>query len=382
MTHTFGVRSDSVAFHDENKKFFKYFFEYLDQKDIRHVIQTGDLFDRRKFISFNSLYLSKQYFFNEFARPDLSSNVIVNPTHTTIDTQTKIAPLWASKHEVRLYTYPGNHDCYYKNTLEVNSLNLLLQEYTKHSRHPYIKICSQPETLNFDGVPIDFIPWICADNEKEIASFIQSTTSQLCFGHFEIAGFEMDKNNVCLEGMKREYLSRYEMVISGHFHHRSTDGHIFYVGAPAEHTWSDYDDARGFHIFDTVSRTLEFIPNPFKMFHKVMYDDSVDNLETIQQKDFTHYKNTMLKVVVIKKDNPIVFDAFMDKLYKEHPIEITIVEDFTDYSSISEEDLVDQADDTTVILDKAIESMNLTDAEKIKRMMRDIYNEAQNAETK
>lgn len=341
-----GVRGDHLAFHDYYKKFYEeVFFPYLAAHKINTVIQTGDLFDRRKFISFNTLYLCRKYFFDKFNQ------------------------------DLKLVTYLGNHDLYYKNTTEVNSINLLLQDYIQRQ---HVKLVEYPTTIEFDGIPIDVVPWITDDNREKIAEFITNSKSQICFGHFEIEGFEMDRNNVCYEGMDRDYLKKYEMVISGHFHHKSTDGHIFYVGAPCEHTWADYDDTRGFHIFDTDTRRLEFVPNPFKMFHKVIYNDLVDNLETIAEKDFSHFHNTMLKVVVEKKDNPIVFDAFMDKLYQARPLEIAVVEDFTDYGTISEEDIIDQADSTVTIMDKAVEAMEMGEGgEKVKRMMREIYVEAQ-----
>ena len=351
-TH-FGMRGDHLAFHDLYKKFYEeVFFPYLENHNITKVIQTGDLFDRRKFISFNTLYLCRKYFFDHFK-----------------------SYAFNEEKNVHLYTYVGNHDIYYKNTTEVNSIELLLQDYITNRQ---VTLFTKPATIDFDGIPIDFVPWITDDNREEIANFITNSKSQICFGHFEIEGFEMDKNNVCYEGMNRDYLQKYEMVISGHFHHKSTDGHIFYVGSPGEMTWADYDDPRGFHIFDTETRQLEFVRNPFKMFHKVIYNDTIDNLETIAQKDFSPYHNTMLKVVTEKKENPLVFDAFMEKLYQARPLEITIVEDFTDYGSISEEDIIDQADDTITIMDKAVEGMSLGESgEKIKRLMRDIYVEAQ-----
>lgn len=348
-TH-FGMRGDHLAFHELYAKFYgEVFFPYLKEHNITQIVQTGDLFDRRKFVSFNTLHLARKYFFDHLYDIEAVDCFI---------------------------TYPGNHDIYYKNTLEVNSPELLLGDYNDK-----VMILTRPTTMMMgdgEGIPIDFIPWITDSNRQEVEDFIKKSPSSICFGHFEIAGFEMDKNNVCHEGMNRDYLQKYEMVISGHFHHKSTDGHIFYVGSPGEMTWADYDDPRGFHIFDTNTRQLEFVRNPYRMFHKVVYNDSVDNLETIAGKDFGHYHNTMLKVVVEKKENPVVFDAFMEKLYQARPLEITVVEDFTDYSGLSEDDIIDQADSTIDIMDKAVESMSLGDSgEKIKRMMRDIYVEAQ-----
>ena len=61
-TH-FGMRGDSLEFHKYIKKFYdNIFFPYLIENKIDTVFQLGDLFDRRKFINFNSLYLCRKYF--------------------------------------------------------------------------------------------------------------------------------------------------------------------------------------------------------------------------------------------------------------------------------------------------------------------------------
>jgi len=154
---------------------------------------------------------------------------------------------------------------------------LLLNEY------PNITVYSEPVTRPFYGVDVDFIPWICKDNEDEIYNFIKNSKSKICFGHFELSGFEMDRGNVCLEGMDRNILQKYDLVLSGHFHHKSSDGQIVYVGTPGEMTWADYDDERGFHILDLNDLSLEFYENPHKMFHKIIYDETQETLEKIQE---------------------------------------------------------------------------------------------------
>jgi DNA repair exonuclease SbcCD nuclease subunit len=346
VTHTFGMRNDMTAFHEYYKKFYQeVFFPYLRENNISQVIQTGDLFDRRKFINYNSLYLSRQYFFKEFSYNNLN-----------------------------LLTYIGNHDIYYKNTLEINSSHMLIADYAE--------VIQEPTTLTYDNLDVDIIPWICEDNEAQIKEFIRTSKSKVCFGHFEIKGFEMDRGYVCNAGIDRESLSKYEMVITGHFHHRSTDGHIFYVGSPGEMTWADYGDRRGFHIFDTETLSLDFIENPYHMFYKTHYDDRVETLESVEQSDFSYLANTMVKVVVGTKDNPILFDHFMDAVYKVQPLDVTIVENFSDYGEMSEEDVIDQADSTTDILDKYVDSIEVgLDKSKMKSLLREVYTQALDNDT-
>ena len=240
-----------------------------------------------------------------------------------------------------------------KNTLQVNSIQLTLGEYDN------IRLFDKPETMNFGGVSIDVIPWICEDNEAEVLEFIKNSNSQICFGHFEIAGFEMDRGNICHEGMDRSILSKYDVVLSGHFHHKSSSGNIHYVGTPGEMTWSDYNDKRGFHIFDTDTRELTFIENPFKMFHKIIYNDEHESIESVKSKNFSKYADSIVKVIVAKKTDPYLFDVFMDKLYKTNPYDLSVVEDFTDYTDVSDEDVIDQADDTFTTLSKYIDSINI-----------------------
>ncbi len=235
--------------------------------------------------------------------------------------------------------------------------------------------------FSFYVFDVYLIPWICKDNEDEIYNFIKNSKSKICFGHFELSGFEMDRGNVCLEGMDRNILQKYDLVLSGHFHHKSSDGQIVYVGTPGEMTWADYDDERGFHILDLNDLSLEFYENPHKMFHKIIYDETQETIEKIQEKDFSKYKDKIVKVIVSNKTNPYMFDVFFDKLYQSSPLDVSIVEDFVDYSEISEEDVIDEAEDTMTILDKYIDSLETNlDSMRIKNLMREIYNEAQSLE--
>ena len=341
-TH-FGCRNDSLHFHNYYKKFYEeVLLPTLRQMGIRKIIQLGDLFDRRKYVNYNTLYLSKQYFFDMLELND-----------------------------IELVTLVGNHDIFFKNTLKVNSIELTLREYDN------IHVITYPETMTFDGVAVDLIPWICEENEQEVMAFILNSNSQICMGHFELAGFEMDRGNICHEGMDRSILAKYDVVLSGHFHHKSSSGNIHYVGTPGEMTWSDYNDKRGFHIFDTETRELTFIENPFKMFHKIIYNDDQETIETVKSKNFSKYTSTIVKVIVAKKIDPYLFDVFMDKLYKSQPYDVSIVEDFTDYTQISDEDVIDQADDTMTTLSKYVDSLQIDlDKERLKTYMREVYVEA------
>ena len=62
---------------------------------------------------------------------------------------------------VRMHMLVGNHDIYYKNTLRVNAPGELLGGYEN------ISVYDEPTTVDFDGIPILLLPWICDENRDE-----------------------------------------------------------------------------------------------------------------------------------------------------------------------------------------------------------------------
>jgi predicted phosphodiesterase len=276
------------------------------------------------------------------------------------------------KHNIQLHTLIGNHDITFKNTLEINSPDLLLRDYKDH-------VTIYEEAAQWNG--IDIIPWICKENEQDISEFIQESKNQVCFGHFELVGYEMDRGNVCHEGMDPKVLSKYDLVLSGHFHHKSNSGSIVYVGTPGEMTWSDYDDERGFHIFDTETRQLEFIKNPYSMFYKINYNDDKMFYNDIIEADYSHLAGKYVKLVIEKRNNTFLFDTLIDALTKVAPLEVSVVEDFSEITENVDVD-IDQAEDTITILDKYVDGLTLpVEAGKIKNVLRDVYFEAMSVDS-
>lgn len=343
-TH-WGVRNDNSAFLDNNKKFLDdIFFPYLDAHSIGTVIHLGDLVDRRKYLNINTAKRLREDF--------------ISPLH---------------RREIRPHLIIGNHDTYFKNTNSVNSI----REIYGNDFFLY----ESAKEVKFDGVPILFIPWICDDNRDETLHLINTTKAQICMGHLELAGFEMYRGSPVSHGDDRGLFGRFDMVLSGHYHHRSSAGNIFYLGSHAEFTWSDYDDPKGFHILDTETRELAFIENPFKMFRKMWYNDKDVTTEALLDRDFSKYAGAYVKLIVQGKDNPFAFDLFTTKLYEANPIEVVIVEDHRNMDTIDENDLLNEAEDTLTILSKYIGTLETSvDTKELDNLMHSLYNEAMKME--
>ena len=348
----FGMRNDSMHFLDFGEKFYnETFFPYLIDNNIKTIIQLGDFFDRRKYINFQTLKRTREMFLDKLY-----------------------------DYGIEMIVLAGNHDTFFKNTNEINSINLLLNEYDN------ITVIDSPQTIHmcYEDVKQDIciIPWICAENYEQSIQEIKNTSATICCGHLEIAGFAMYRGHTSEEGLDRKIFKKFELTFSGHYHHKSIQDNIVYVGTPMEMTWQDYNDIRGFHIFDLVSRDLEFIANPNVMFHRIVYDDKVESITEINNKDLSKYNSTYVKVVVINKTNPYLFDKFMTNLYNVNPIDITIAEDFTDLTEAIEDDNIDQAEDTLTILKNYIGSINedKLDTNKLQTIITELYIESINTE--
>ena len=227
-TH-FGARSDSLAFDAYFAKFYdETFFPYLKEHDIKTVCHLGDIFDRRKYINFNTLRSCKRYFFKQ-----------------------------AEDMGIDIHMIPGNHDTYFKNTNDVNSPDLLLGEYNN------ITLYQEPTEIMLDREKVLYLPWICGENYDRTMAKIKESNAKTCFGHFEFAGYFLLPGMPNLHGMDTDAFSDFDLVVSGHFHHRHSRGNITYMGNPYEITWSDYKDPRGFAIYDTVKSCLLYTsPSP------------------------------------------------------------------------------------------------------------------------
>lgn len=341
----FGARNDSIHFLDFYEKFYSgTFFPTLEKEGVKHVLILGDTFDRRKYVNFYSLQRAKRMFFDPLAEKGIQVHMLV-----------------------------GNHDTYYKNTNEVNSPELVLEDYSN------INIISSPTVITLDGTNILMMPWICSENQEESLNMLKTAKAEICMGHFEIAGFAMYRGMKSEEGLERSLFNRFDFTFSGHYHHKSSSNDIHYLGNPYELTWQDYNDNRGFHIFDLSTRTFDFIVNPNRMFIRIDYDDKANDIKTISGMDLTTYKNTYVKVVVVNKTNPYLFDMFINRLYDAGTLDISIAEDFSEVED--DEQDVDQAEDTVTILNKYVDNLTTDlDKVKLKEIMKTLYVEALNEE--
>ena len=334
----FGARKNSKLFHDYFQKFYdEIFFPAIEKEGIDTVIDMGDTFDSRKGIDFAALSWAKNNYFDRLR--DLG---------------------------ITVHTIVGNHTAYYKNTNDINAIDLLLREYNN------VKVYSETVPIEVGGLSILLVPWINKENEDQTLAMIRKSNSPVCMGHLELKGFRIHRGYVMETGTDMNIFDKFEKTFSGHYHTRSDNEKIFYLGNPYEMFWNDCGDTRGFHFFDT--ETLEHTPvnNPFQLFHKIFYEDT-DH----QMFDTRDYEDKIVKVIVQKKTDIKKFEKFVDKLYKAGVAELKIVENFNINNLYDTETEGYESEDTLSILNRYIEDSEVSlDKSRIQKMIQETYQEA------
>ena len=189
----------------------------------------------------------------------------------------------------------------------------------------------------------------------------------------KLNGFKVNQQIMMDHSHDANPFDKFERVFSGHFHTRSNDGKIFYLGNPYEMYWTDVEDTRGFHIFDTETLEHTDINNPYRIFHKIYYEDT-DH----QTFDTRKYENKIVKLIVRKKTNTKKFDKFVDKLYASGVAELKVVENFDFGGWYDKGDSeVFESEDTMSILNRYIEEADIKlDKSMLQKMLHEVYQEA------
>lgn len=340
-THA-GIRNSSEIFLDNAEKFYStVFFPYLEEHDIRHILHLGDFFDNRKFINFRALHRQRKMFLSELRARQITMDIIC-----------------------------GNHDTYYKNTNDLNSLKELLGHYMDE-----VNIIHEPTEIQYGDVTFGLVPWIAPDNEEQSLEFLRTTKATHIGGHFELNGFEVMKGVEMTHGMETGIFDRFDAVYSGHYHTKSSKNNIHYLGTQLEFFWNDAHDPKQFHVFDTETKQITAVRNPHTLFKRIYYDDSqTDYL----QYDLSDVEGKFIKIVVMNKSDLFTFDRFIDKIQSCKIHELKIAENFNEFVGENVEDEEVLLEDTNSLLNSYVDAVDTDlDKDRIKTQMLTLMQEAQ-----
>jgi hypothetical protein len=330
----FQARKNSKEFHEYFLQFYEnIFFPYLIENNIKTVIDLGDTFDNRNYLDPTAIDWAKRHYYNRLLELGIDHHVIV-----------------------------GNHTAKLKNTNRISSVDLILREYSN------ITVYSEPTEVVIQGLKILFIPWINKENENQTLELIESTDANIAMGHLELNGFTPYKGRVMEDGRSSDPFNKFEKVFSGHFHTRSDNGKIYYIGNPYELYFNDLDDERGFAIFDPETLDHHYINNPFRMHYQLTYDDDLNQIPT------SGFEGKIIKLVARKITDFKKFESFIECLNNQQPMEVKIIQ----AAEVVESEQFETVDteDTLSILQRFVDESEIEyDKERVKSIIGSIYQE-------
>ena len=292
-----GARGDSQVLYDVQEKFFmEVFWPAIDaEQNVTELLCLGDVTDRRKYIAYPTLAFAKHVFFEPAARRG-----------------------------IRLHWLLGNHDLPFKHSLSLSS-----HEAFKEYRN--VEVYRTATEVNVAGTPVLMMPWLCEENVTASMAMLAAYTGSVVMGHFEFGGFEMFRGITNEHGLSSKPFKQFPLVLSGHYHHKSSQQNIHYLGSPYEMTWSDYGDPHGFHWWTPATHALEFVENPHHLFFKFVYDDTnqpstyvKELLDTIAAQRVTQ---RIVKIQVRKKTQPLWYETFADAAMRLGCHDIQFIDD-------------------------------------------------------
>ena len=325
-----GKHQNSKMWYDITLDFAKEFRDKLKSDNIKDIIICGDVNNDRNEISVHSLHVLNELF---TIWKDFNINIIV-----------------------------GNHDAYYKNRSDINSLSLF-------SGWKNINIIDELTIYNTFGKQMVFCPWGTPIDDIPKCDYI--------FGHLEINGFNLSKNKSCTRGIKSgNLLKKSKMIVSGHFHLREDrkykSGRILYVGSPYELDWGDCGtDPRGFYYLDIPTGDYEFIENTTSPRFKKIRLSEITSAGKVTADIAKEFNGNFINFIVDQDINDLEkLSDFIATLDKYNPLTLKV--EYSLESRVSLED--SQYDFTAVDVKNSInEFIKMTDYDDKEIILEEIY---------
>ena len=334
----FGCRANSQIFLDNQERFYReIFFPELERLGVKTIVNLGDTWENRTALNPVTLKRAQDFYFDEIDRRGMKQIMIM-----------------------------GNHDTFYRNTNDVNLIEFLEKMYPES-----VKIVRKPTVMNMDGVKFGLIGWINKENLAESLEWLETVDADFIGGHFEINDFEMTKGHVATHGFDRKMFKRFDHVYSGHFHVRGTIGNITYLSNPSQTSWGDHGLEKGFHIFDTKTREMTPVNNPFDMYKEIEWgahdakpEDFAGMYGRINVRNFESFSRAEL-------------DLFVNAA-QEHAVQMQVVE-----YAVEQDGVVVEADEVVGVMgivdayiDEAVGGKPEIDADVLKKQFRELYEDA------
>jgi len=329
-----GIHQNSSFWIDVSIEWINWFKKDLTDKGITDVIFCGDFFHYRDEISLVSL----------------------NAANQALDILK----------DFKVHMITGNHDCYYKETSEINSLSILKGRKNVFVYDTIYEIEAFNKRLTFCpwGTKIDTIP-----------------NTDIIFGHFELQNFKMNAFKICEHGDDPSILlSKAPLIFSGHFHLRDekkySNSTIVYVGNPFEMDFGDSYQRKGYYILDITKSSYEFIESTFTPKHIKIFLSKLITLKEVDKEFNSFVSNNIIKLVIDRNISSDHLDSLVAKITTFKPNDLHVDYDIN-YNKIKvneDADLDLSGVDITKAIQEFVNMLDINNKKEVVEYTTSLYN--------
>ncbi len=328
-----GVHQNSEVWHNVALKWARWLKEELNKKNVRDIIISGDFFHYRDEIAVN-----------------------------TLDFVNELLEAW---NEFNIIMLVGNHDAYYKDKSDVNSLAIL-------NGRSNITVIEDVTTATLFGKSVTFCPWGVKLDEIPKCDII--------FGHFEISSFKQNVSTICSSGFNaNDLLNKSPLIISGHFHlrddRRYDNGRVLYLGNPYQMDFGDVDNIKGYYVLDINDLSYTFNQNTVSPEHKKISLSELVKEGDITDKVKKDFNNNFVKFSIDRHISPDEIDIVLNKLMSLRPVNITVdyLINFNKYN-IDEETIKDFSGvDVTTAIEEFVGMLEIQNKSEVTKQTIELY---------
>lgn len=190
--------------------------------------------------------------------------------------------------EINVWLLVGNHDMYHKESWDINSIK-------PFTAIPNINIIEKPQTVEIQGVKVDFLPH--TENPFKELDALKSGRSkddlQLLLGHLAVHGATLNtlygttadvivEHDDVMQQIDPVVFEEWDQTFLGHYHAPqvlTANGSVEYVGSPLELSFGEAYQDKHIIIFDMKSYKKTYIDNTFSPKHLLVMVKDIEKID-------------------------------------------------------------------------------------------------------
>jgi len=329
-----GAHQNNPSWHTIAINYATWLKDILNQNSIEDIMFCGDWFHHRDEINVSTL--------------DVSSKIL-----SILD-------------GFNIVMIPGNHDCYLKHDASINSLSVFKGKSN-------VTVLDELYSATIHGRRVSFAPWGC--------SVTNIPESDIVFGHFELANFQINNFKICDHGEDyNQLLNNARITFTGHFHLNQErvfdNGKIIYVGNTFQMDFGDAERKKYVYIYNFVDNSYETIENTVSPRHYLVKLSEIqgDNIDKTIQNIVT---NNIVRLCVDKKLPPDNINKISTKLSQLKPLGFSVDYklDIDKIDINANQDTHLQSIDIPTMIDEFINLMEIDNKPEVRKYVNNLYKE-------